>query len=199
MASKLSIWNRALQKLGSEKLVTTATNNKRARALDTAYIPVRNMLLEQFPWNFAKKLAVLTPDGTYNPQWKYARQYILPADCLAVVQVDSDLPYEVMMPRYSNAPNAEPSLRAILSDEAGRLSIQYISEVENEELFSPLFEDFFSTSLAHELCEELTQSNTKKENLAIEIRRIDRLAKATHSKQRSPTEMEDGSWWEARN
>lgn len=200
MASKLSIWNRALQRLGSEQLVDVTTNTKRARALDVAYEPVRDALLEQYPWTFAKTLMVLAADGTFNPEWKYANQYILPEDCLAVLEVDTDASFEVMIPKYSPFDASTiPSKPAILTNHSGALPVKYIARIANEQIYSPLFCELLAVNLAYECCEEITQSNSKKEALAIDQRQLNRTAKTTHSKQRSPTQMEDGSWWEVRN
>lgn len=200
MASKLSIWNRALQKLGSEQLSDTITNSKRARALDIAYEPLRDALLEQYPWTFAKKLANLASDGTFSPEWKYANQYLLPEDALTVVQVDTTEDYEVILPKYSASDDSTiPSKSAIATDATGALPVMYISRVENEDIYSPLFCELLSTMIAMDTCEEITGNSTKKAELKDDLKMLNRTAKTTHSKQRSPTQMRDGTWWESRH
>lgn len=199
MASKISIWNRALQKVGSEELVDPNANNKRTRALSRAYTQVRDALLEQYPWTFAKRLVVLSSDGAFSPEWKYASQYLLPEDALAVLEVHSTDPYEVIQPKYDPSnPSTIPSRVAIATNHTGPLEVLYISRVTNEGIYSPLFCEYFAAMLAYEVCEELTQSNAKKEALSLELHRLERQAKNAHSKQRTPQAMRDGSWWEAR-
>lgn len=199
MASQLSIWNRALQKMGSEQLVDLDENNKRSRALERAWEPVRDALLEQYPWTFAKKLVNLTKDGTYNPEWKYSFQYILPADALAVLEADIEDSYEVVQPRYSATdPATMPSKVAIATDFDGTLPVKYTARVTNTEIYSPLFNELLATALALETCEEITQSNAKKESLKDDYKMLNRQAKSVHTKQRTPEQPQDGSWWASR-
>lgn len=196
MASKLSIWNRALQKLGSEQLVNVTTSNKRARALDVAYEPVRDALLESYAWTFAKKFENIAADGTYSPAWRYANQYPLPSDCLAVLEVDTTYPYEVVLPK--SAEGSTPAQPAVFTDYSGSLPVLYVAKVDNVSIYSGLFREYLATMLAYECCEEITQSSTKKQELARDLINLEKRAKAACAKQRSPEELEDGSWWDAR-
>ena len=50
-------------------------------------------------------------------------------------------------------------------DSSAPLYIRYHSIVTNEGLFPPLFVQAFSTKLAHDSCERITQSTTKKDSL----------------------------------
>lgn len=195
MATKLSIWNRALQLMGSEKLVDVETNNKKSRALETAYEPVRDALLEEFPWGFAKKFWTGSPDASYAPAHTYAYQYILPADYLALIGIKTNLPYEEISP--TSAPGSEPSKVAIATDDAGPLEIRYIGKVENEAIYSPLFAEVLAHRLALACVEEITQSNSKKEEIKDSLKVWERKAKLSASKRRTPEKMSDGSWFQS--
>lgn len=195
MATKLSIWNRALQIMGSEKLVDAETNNKRSRALETAYEPCRDALLEEFPWGFAKKFLTLTYDATYSPQHTYSYQYVLPSDYISIVRIATTMPYEEIA--TVAAPDSSPSLTSIGTNDSGPLEVAYISRIENEAVFSPLFSELLAHRLAMACVEEITQSNTKKADVAEALRIMERKAKLASSKRRTPETMQSGSWFEA--
>lgn len=181
--------------MGSEKLVDVETDNKKSRALETAYEPCRDAALEEFPWGFAKRFLTLSYDATYSPDHTYDYQYLLPADYLALVRVSTDLPYEEIA--TVAASGSSPSVTSIGTNDAGPLDVTYISKIENEAVFSPLFAELLAHRLAMACVEEITQSNTKKADVAEALKLIERKAKLASSKRRTPESMRSGSWFES--
>lgn len=154
--SKTSIGNRALSKLGQPRVSNVDTEDvKAARVIREMWDHVRDAMLQSYSWNFAVKRATLAPaDG--EPEWGWDYHYTLPVDCLAIIEIKDDPDYTVENGK-------------ILTDEGDALYIRYIYKVTDVTKFSPLFCEALATQLAYEACEELTQSNTKKNILFSEL------------------------------
>lgn len=184
MASEVDICNRALQKLGAKRITSLTDDSVNARACNSAYEIVRDAELRSHPWNFAIARAELAADAT-APAWGRANAYQLPSDFLR------------LMPDYPEDNSLSKDWviekNKILSDDTDPIYIRYIYRVEDTSLFDALFIDALATKIALELCEELTQSNTKKEILKADyidtIRRAKR-ANAIESISAQPPEDE---------
>lgn len=153
MASDTEIANRALQMLGAKRITSLTQDHKNARAMNVAFVPVREALLRGYAWAFAIKRAQLAASTT-APPFGPARAYPLPADFLRLIHPDLETNY--------NSLDWKIEGREILTDDTAPLEIRYIYRVEDPNTMDPLFREAFSAKLAAELCEEITQSNTKK-------------------------------------
>lgn len=105
MADDITICNMALYRTGvSSTIANLDEPSKEARLLKTFFAPIRDFVLRDVDWNFARKrqvLALLT--GTPPTNWTYA--YAMPDDCLNIqslvirgtrVPASKDrIPYEV--------------------------------------------------------------------------------------------------------
>ena len=89
MASKLTIFNRALQKIGSQPLSSTTENAPRAVACNTAYDAVRISELRSRIWNFAIKRVILAPDAD-APIFTKTAAFSLPEDFLRLLDPDPE-------------------------------------------------------------------------------------------------------------
>lgn len=149
MADKTSIANRALSIIGSKRVSNIeTTDTKPARVINEMYDEVRDAMLTLIPWNFAVKRTSLAPDGT-APSWGWTYAYTPPADFMSLYRI-----------RYN--PKYEFEDNKILTDEGTTLYIKYIYKQTNEAKFSPLFAEALGARLGYEICEIITQSNTKK-------------------------------------
>lgn len=152
--STTSICNRALQKLGAKPLQALDTDDSvTARACRQAYEIVRDAELRDHYWSFAMKRAQLAAEAT-SPTWGRAYQYQLPSD------------YIMLGPEYVEENNLYRDWviegRYILTDDVAPLYIRYVGQVTDVTQYDPLFAEALSCKLAVELCEQLTQSNSKK-------------------------------------
>lgn len=185
MASRTSISNRALSKLGQPRVNNiTTTDTKAARVINEMYDSLRDAVLAAYPWNFAGKRSTLAPDAD-APVWGWGYAYTMPADFLSLVRINTDPDYEF-------------EGNKILTDEGPVLYIKYTSQVTDEGSFSALFSETFATRIAFEGCEELTQSNTKKATLAQEYELSLKQAYQVDAKENPVVEMEDDEWVTAR-
>jgi hypothetical protein len=150
MASKIGICNLTLIRLGSLPIVSITDDSKRAIALNAVYDMVRDITLEDHPWNFAMSRSTLAQLST-APDFGYSYQYQLPSDCLRVLgMVDVTI-----------SANVDPTLEfkiesnRLLTDETSA-SIMYVATVDDPALYSPRFVSAFSMRLAAEVSYHIT-------------------------------------------
>lgn len=182
MASKVEIANRALQWLGANTITNLTENTDEARQANLAYDPTRLAMLRDNIWNFAIKqenLAEIVP----APSFKWTAAYAVPSDFLRILELENDPEFAVQNHEDQNA---------ILTSSDGSLNIQYVADIEDPNLFDPLFREAFSARLAYELAETITASPSRKEaalaeyNLSIQrAEHADALAKTSEDPQES--------------
>lgn len=170
--TQTTIANRALQLLGYQSISSISDNDRGAKALNRAYYSVLYAELRQNFWNFAIKRAILAASAT-TPLFGKANYFPLPPDFL-----DLCAPDQINSWNWGVAPTIPPNppayndyqienmttagdTLAIASNEAGPIYIRYISSAVQENIFDASFAEAFAASLAMEVCEELTQSNSK--------------------------------------
>lgn len=192
MASQTAICNRALEFLGASKFTPITSINDGsgpAKALKRVYADTLRALLVDHDWHFAKKRASLPAAGS-APAWGFGQSFPVPGDFLKLLQIQG-------APDFSL--EADPSgSQSILCDTAAPLNILYIYDVTDPGRLPPHFVDAFASRLAVDICEDLTQSNTKKQTAMQE--HADALAKAkrTNGLQKRPDRIPPSSWVTAR-
>lgn len=156
MASEVGICNRALQKLGAKRITSLSQDSVNARACNVAYEACRNRLLRSHFWSFSITRAELAADST-EPEWGRANSFQLPSD---FIKLAPKYPEDNFL---SNDWVIEG--RKILTDDDDPIQIRYVYEVTDPNEMDPLFRELLATDIAFEICEEVTQSNSKKEGL----------------------------------
>lgn len=193
MSSKVSIANRALAKLGDDRILLMTDDVKSARTLNAMFDEVRDAELRRARWKFAIKRDSL-PALTATPAWGFAYQYPLPADYLAMVQVNDFY--------ASNGSKRKPPYSIeggkILTDYPAPLKVRYVSRVDNTASFDPLFVEVLACKLAMESCETLTQSETKYGRCAEAYKFALSEAIRQDAIETAPDELPWGSWLDAR-
>lgn len=193
MASKVSIANRALTKLGEDRILLLSDDTKPARTMNSMFDDVCDAELRRHRWKFAIKRDALVALAA-APAWGYAFQYPLPADFLGLVQVGERY---VRASDKSAAPWSVEG-RKILTSMAAPLRIRYTARVDDPTLYDPLFVEVLACKLALEACETLTQSGTKQQ--AAEQAYKFALSEAVRQDaiENPPDELLQGSWLDAR-
>ena len=187
--SEVAICNLALQKLGAARITSLTQDDPNARECNAAYVPTRDKLLRRYAWSFAKSRANLAAHAT-APAFQYGYAFPLPTDFLRLI-LPADSSIDWIVERHAGR-------RAILSNDSGPLYIKYIALVTDPTEFDPLFDDAFACALAMQMCEKITQSNTKKADVAMEFRDAIRLARQMNSFEVLPQEADDDPWIKAR-
>ena len=159
--SETSICNLALQKLGEARIVSLSEDSNTARECEAAYEPMRDKELRANRWKFAIKRTTLAPSAT-APDFYYENAFVLPADCLRPIfppLLDIDWKVENHL--------GEP---AILTNDGDTLQLRYVAKITDPTIFDALFVDSLACRIAWQLCERITQSNSKKQLIYEEYR-----------------------------
>ena len=190
MASQVGICNQALVKVGASRIVALTDESKQARTLNAIYDVKRDAELAANPWTFAiKRLEI--PASSTPPGYAYP----LPSDYLAMVEVGQDYAFydtdHGALFAIETDSNGSP---AILTDQVSPLQIRYVSRVTNAGLFPAVFVEALACRLAAEICEDLTQSLSKREQAWKERTQAIREAKRLNAIEQPPRKNPMGSW-----
>ena len=180
MSSVVAICNRALQKLGASRIRALDEDTPNARSCAVAYESVRDAELRAHPWAFAISRLVLAASDA-APVFGFGYAYPWPADCLRPL-------HDVTGPDWTSEG------RMLLSDQGPALPLRYVRRVETPTDFDASFVEALACRLALELCEEITQSNTKKSDMAAQYKQALAEARRTNAIERAFQEPADDSW-----
>lgn len=194
MTSQVDIANRALTKLGAARIISFGDDNKQARAVSSMFDIVRDAELRSHIWQFSVKRTSL-PALLSKPDWGFEYEYQLPSDCLRILMVNDTYPGP-SLEDYRNQPVADYAIEGnkILADFAAPLKIRYSSRVSETTQWDSMFVEAFACRLAMEMCEDLTQSNTKRELAQAEYMAALRGAIRANAIEQPPQAMPDTSW-----
>jgi hypothetical protein len=198
MASNVEIANRALTKIGANRIISLTDNTKEGRTVNSMYAIVRDAELRARTWRFAIKRAQLAALAA-APEFGFAYQYRAPADCLRVVDVGEFYPAADM----SDYVGSDTSTYAyengvILTDEAAPLKLRYVARIEDPTLFDALFVEAFACKLAMEMAEPITQSSTKRELATREYKDAVIAAMRANAIEKPPVKLADDTFILAR-
>ncbi len=185
MASVVDICNRALDKLGHGAITSLTDDTKASNLCSRTWDIVRDQVLRDHPWNFAVKRATLAPSAT-APDWGFSYQHPFPSTFLRLIEV-----------RDLSTGEYQVEGRFILAD-SDTLYIRYIAQITDSREYDSLFVDAVATRMALEMCEALTQSNTKKDLLSKEYEDSLLRAKRADGQENPPTLIEEDDWISAR-
>lgn len=150
MATKLEIWNKALQLIGDTKLTSTSEAVPQRHELDTAWATcVLDVFAAGF-WNFATVTASLAESG--SPIIGYAYRFALPSDLLRVIQVSGTARFL-----------SEADYRiegAYIYGQVATLRIRYVSSTLSDDGSVTGWPPSFVEALAARLAAELSYKTT---------------------------------------
>jgi len=190
MASVVEICNRALQKLGAKRITVITEDSVNARACNNAYESLRLAELRSHPWACATKRAALAASST-EPLFVKANSYPLPSDYVRLLPNDDGYNY--------NSLDWQIEEGNIITDDSAPLNIRYVYDLTDPQIMDPLFREALSSRLALELCEELTQSNQKKESLRQDYKESIREARRVNAILNVAAKPPESEWITIRN
>jgi hypothetical protein len=189
MASEVEIANRALSRVGATRITSLTENSVNARAVNAVYAPLRDAELRAHRWSFAIKRAQLAADAT-APAFGPAYAYPLPSDFLKLLPPDPNQHLNDMDWRIEHHEGAS----CVMTDYAAPLNIRYIHRVTDPNKMDPLFREALAMRMARELCEPLTQSNTKIQLIDVDYRTAIAEARKANAFERPSDEPPEDSW-----
>jgi hypothetical protein len=186
MPSVVDLCNKALDKLGQGPITSLDDNTKSARLCSRNWPIVRDAVLRAHPWNFAITRDVLAPveltASETVSQWGFTYRFPFPTTMLRLVEV-----------RDLSTSDYQVEGRNILAN-TDTLYVRYVKREEDPNKYDSMFFDAAAACLAFEMCESITQSNTKKDALWQEYK--DRLgdAKGLDGQENPPAQFEEDDW-----
>ena len=180
MGGIVDICNRALTKIGEDRIIAITDNSKQAKACNHAYEFVRDSVLRMHPWNCTVTRVQLAPLVT-TPAFTYTYEYQIPSDCLKVLEVDTTYPWVV-------------EGRKILTDEGTVLKVRYQKRETDPNQYDALLFEAIASKLAYELAEPLTQSNSKKDAALKDLTLVMESARFHDAQEGSPSTFKEDDW-----
>lgn len=185
MASRVSMANAALTKIGGNAILSLTEETEEGRQCNSRFDDVLDLLLQSHPWNFAIHRATLVPLTT-SPDHEYSYQYLLPTNpyCLKVFSVYNDYPHKV-------------EGRNILCDYTP-ISITYIKRITDVNNLSPMFRELFALYLGAELAYPIAGSTAVRQELLSEFDKVLRVARSVDAQEGTADQFRLGSWYTER-
>lgn len=194
MASEVTVVNIALTLLGAGRIVSLDDDVKNAREAKALWETTRDATLAANDWNFAKTRDQLTA-LTDAPPFQFANKFQLPSDCLRLMML-GDYYTGLDLTDYRGAPNEDYTIegRELLTNFSSPLNIRYIARVTDVTLWDPCFIKTLGAQLAMDLCEPLTQSDTKYQKAERQYRMEINNAIRANAICLPPRSLADDSW-----
>jgi hypothetical protein len=200
MATRIEIINRALTKLGSDRLMSEADDNAASRAVEAIYDGTLETLLRSYRWSFAIKRAQLA-QLTEEPVFGYQFMYQLPSDCIRIDVVTNDVHLDWVDTQWESyrlpIPQYQVEGRKILTD-MDTVYIRYGARMPDPTTYDEAFTEAFACKLAVELCETIKQSTTKKQDAKEDFKDAISAARNVSAIERPPIKQQDTSWYTSR-
>ncbi len=187
MASTVEICNGGLQLLGSSLIVSLTDATKAARECNLAWDRVRRMVLRSHAWNCTTTRISLAKLAT-TPVYGFDFEYQLPTDCLILYDIENS----------DNRTDWRVEGRKLLTDFDTPLGILYGRDETDSQQFDSLLVEVLALAMAVDLCETLTQSNSKKKVLEQQLLAVRSKALETDGWEQTPAEFEEDVWLLAR-
>lgn len=156
----IEIASAALTALGTEGITSFEDDSDEARAAQAFYAPVRDLVLGERVWSFAKKQFILDPHAD-APLFGWTKKFELPAEVVRVHRVD-DGTLEYTTPW-------ELQGRFIFSD-VDRVYVTAVRREEDTSLYTPGFCIAVSLRLAAVLAVPMKENRQLKADLLEEYR-----------------------------
>jgi hypothetical protein len=144
-SSAVEVCNLALVSLGANTINDLTEDSTEAKVCNVFWDTTRRKTLRSHPWNFAIRRVELARELA-TPTYGYQYQYVLPADCLKVHDVNENRDF-----RIEN--------RRIVTNES-TCFIRYVADVEDVSVWDDAFVDVVAAHLRYDLAYTITTSNT---------------------------------------
>lgn len=189
--SNVAIANRALQHLGAARISDLSQDSKSAREMNTAFVPVRDALLEEYDWNFAitrVSQAKLSGEDPYEG----LNRFLLPDDFIRLL-IDDETATKSTTEKDWQIENAAEG-RVLMTADDSPLNYRYIAQITDPTRFSKAFDETLAVDLAINTCYAITGSGTLLDRLGAARTRMVNRAKRTNAIQNQARQPKEDSW-----
>ncbi|GAA0494745.1 hypothetical protein [Tatumella punctata] len=199
MATKIEVINRALVKIGSERLMSETDNNKASRTIEAIYDGLLDRLLRNYRWAFAIKRVQIAPLSDH-PVYGYRFAYQLPSDCLRIDAVGDNMPHHLheRIHNFHGRPLWQREGNTVVTDIEPPMFFRYGARITDPSQWDAAFTDAFCCFLASEMAEAITQSSTKKQAALQDLQLALSDARQSSAIERPPVMQHETSWFTAR-
>lgn len=195
-SSETEIVNSALSKLGANRVLTLDDDSKEARLAKVQYPIKRDELLRSHPWNFATARAALAKTAN-TPAYEFTSEFILPSDCLRVLNTDLNLSGSSMEEPYKVETNLVDGTKVLLTN-TDAVNIQYLAKVTNVQLFDAVFCEALAWKLAADLAYPLVQSTSLAAQMFQISEQVLSQARSFDGQEGSVDQVQADDWFWAR-
>jgi hypothetical protein len=187
--SVVTVCNIALQKLGSSGITAIDEDSTNARACATCYEPMRDREFRAHPWSFTIQRFVLAP-VVGQPLFTYLSAFPLPTGCLRVLRpARAGLDWRL---------ESFQGQTMILTNDGASLNVKCLMQITDPTRFDPLFVEALACKMAWQMCEQVTQSNTKKKDVLGEYKVVIAEARRANAFEKIPDDQPVDTWISAR-
>lgn len=206
MASNIDICNLALTKLGAQPIPSLTSNDPKAAFLNRVYFLYRDDLQTIWRWNFTRAYAEL-PVLSTAPPFGYYYAYQLPSNFIRLENVDVSMGNSInigtpglYLGDYQSDRNASYQIvgQQIWTNVPAPLRIIYARRMEDPTQFDQAFVNALASYIAWNGCEQLTGSNSKKDQAERMYNTAVRMARMTNAIQCSPEQIPDDTFMMSR-
>lgn len=188
---QITICNMSLARIRQDTIESiTEANSVGAQYCNLFYDPVRQMALQEHPWQFAKKTKALALTTTDPLGWEY--EYQKPSDCLRMLRLapegGTDLVRTFVEGEmvYSPSSNGPSKVAFEIEGDVIHANLEeaygiYIQDVEDVTLFSPAFVKYFYLRLAAEIAMPITGKMALRKAILAEVEEAKMQARALSS------------------
>ncbi len=196
--SNTSLCNQSLGRIGAKRindLDDTSDTKPEAQQCRLHFIPTRDALERSHFWVFNKGRKTLSQD-TVDPDFEYARQFLLPSDFLRLrYKYDGGAPSNhISVFSHSLEKNADGH-RVMLIDD-GSVNLVYSQLVTDAAKFDPLFVELLVLKLARKLSVPLSGDDKMLEGIDRDLKPLMASVRALDRNEGFGTRQNDQQHWE---
>ena len=187
-SSETSICNSALAKLGEGddgRISSLTDGSKNANFCAEQYAKLRDDLLRTHHWNFSVTRVELA-QSSITPAFEYDYQYALPSDWIRTISVSAN------DAGTGHIPYKQEGQFILASTE--QIFLRYVAQITDAAIMTADFREALATKIAHEGAIPIAQSNTLKQDMKDDLKRILRRARSTDAIEDFPEARPQGSW-----
>ena len=205
--------NVALSRLGQRPLAAsdlTSPTGKIAVLVDGSLQFHLDALVDDHPWHFLIKRSEITKEST-NPTWGPDFQYIIPSDCIRVLEINGTQVWNWNPTPGWIKGDAFPmwktewgsTRRVIVTDVTSPLQVRYLAKLDATAastlgLATPLFKELLTFWLASQWAETVTASDSLDQKVDLRFRALLSEARSLASQEGIPDPLQTKVWENSR-